>query len=288
MFSVLLFGVAAALASTQQQQTDTSFAVSARTEIRLDAQGGNVSVRAGEDGRLRVRAMHSPATRVRIRQQENAVRIDASSNRGDARDMGWEIFVPASNRIRIEGVDLTVNIQGLTADAVVSTVNGNITVNGARNVDLTSLQGNIVVTGARGRVVASALNDAIRITDVEGEIKAEAVNNAVILTRINATRVEASSINNRVQFDGVLRANGIYNLSSHNGDVVVSVPANTNASVTLSTQSGSFESDFPVQVQGNLTGRGGSFSFTLGAGGPKLDLSSFNGTIRIRRNDGRT
>jgi DUF4097 and DUF4098 domain-containing protein YvlB len=282
MLGFLLLGAAAAMAGVQQQ-TDTSFAVPARVELRLESHAGSVLVRSSEDARVRVRVSHDGSTRVRIRQQNQVVRVDAASSRGQPRDLRWELFVPRNIRVRIEGVELSATIQDVAADVAVGTVSGNIDVNTAVNVDLNTVQGEINVSSASGRVVATSMNDDVRITGSSGEVKVEAVNGSVTVARSTAVRVEASTINGRVEFDGQLQAGGAYTLSSHNGDVTIALPAGTNASVTASTHQGGIESEVPLQMRGNLTGRG-TVSFTVGNGGPRVELSSFSGTIFIRRN----
>ena len=54
------------------------------------------------------------------------------------------------------------------------------------------------------------------------------------------------------------------------------------ASVSLSTFNGDFDFDFPVTLTET---RGGDkrFGFTLGTGSARIELSSFGGTIRLRR-----
>ena len=58
-----------------------------------------------------------------------------------------------------------------------------------------------------------------------------------------------------------------------------------SATVSVSTFSGEFESDFPVQLTGTKKRR---FTFTLGGGSARVDLESFDGTTALRRAGGPT
>jgi DUF4097 and DUF4098 domain-containing protein YvlB len=78
-----------------------------------------------------------------------------------------------------------------------------------------------------------------------------------------------------------VRDDGSYRLSTHNGDVTVSVPGSISATVTVSTFSGDFESDFPVTLAGARQGK--RFTFTLGSGKATMELESFQGSIRLVR-----
>ena len=59
------------------------------------------------------------------------------------------------------------------------------------------------------------------------------------------------------------------------------MPANANATVSVNTFNGSFESDYPVTLTGKNQRR--KFSFTIGNGSARVDLESFGGDIRLAR-----
>jgi hypothetical protein len=88
-------------------------------------------------------------------------------------------------------------------------------------------------------------------------------------------------VNGSVVYEGTIHADGVYSFSSHNGPLTITVPQGTNAQVNVSTFSGNFSAGFPVsfrQVHGDK-----SFKFELGTGGARIELNSFNGTIRLVR-----
>lgn len=63
--------------------------------------------------------------------------------------------------------------------------------------------------------------------------------------------------------------------------MTVTMPENANATISVNTFNGSFESDYPVTLTGKNQRR--KFSFTLGNGSARVDLESFSGDIRLAR-----
>jgi DUF4097 and DUF4098 domain-containing protein YvlB len=107
------------------------------------------------------------------------------------------------------------------------------------------------------------------------------VNGDVELNRVDATSLDAGTVNGDLAYDGPIRSGGRYTLASHNGDITLAVAENASALVTVSTFGGEFESDFPVPVRETRKGR--RFSFSLGSGSAQVSLESFQGTIRRGR-----
>ena len=88
-------------------------------------------------------------------------------------------------------------------------------------------------------------------------------------------------MNGDIRYSGPIRNGGRYSLSTHNGDIRLTVAEGTNASVAVSTFSGEFESEFPVPLRGTRQGKG--FNFTLGSGSAQVTLESFQCTIELVR-----
>jgi hypothetical protein len=65
-----------------------------------------------------------------------------------------------------------------------------------------------------------------------------------------------------------------------NGGITVTLPGGTGTDVEASTVNGTVESDFPITVQGRMNPR--TLRGRIGAGGRMLDLTTVNGSIRIR------
>ena len=145
------------------------------------------------------------------------------------------------------------------------TVQGEVDVTGGEGlVSLRSVQGQVTLKGAKGRIDVHSVNEDVRVSDASGEIVAETVNGEIVLERVDATSLDASTVNGDVGYDGPIRNGGRYTLSSHNGDVTLAVRRGASATVSVSTFNGEFESEFPVTLR--ETRKGKRFSFTIGRG----------------------
>ncbi len=74
-------------------------------------------------------------------------------------------------------------------------------------------------------------------------------------------------------------------MTTHNGDIRVSLGAKANATVFVRTFGGDFSSDFPVTLPEGMSNRDGNkrFNFTLGGGSARVELQSFQGDIHVSR-----
>jgi DUF4097 and DUF4098 domain-containing protein YvlB len=161
-------------------------------------------------------------------------------------------------------------------------VQGEVEVSGGEGtVSLRSVQGAVKLRGAKGRIDVHSVNDEVRVSESSGEITAETVNGDVVLERVDATSLNATTVNGDLGYDGPIRNGGRYILSTHNGDITLAAAENTSATIMVSTFSGDFESDFPVPLKETRKGR--RFSFALGGGSAQVSLESFQGTIHLVR-----
>jgi DUF4097 and DUF4098 domain-containing protein YvlB len=269
---------------TGRQQTDTTFAAQPGGRLRVDLHQGSLRVRSWDEPRVRIAATHSSRVRVRIRQSADMVRIEADPDGGAGRSVDYEITVPRSFGIYVDGVYAETAIENVDGRIRVHNVQGDIVVRDGRGeLDLESVDGAIVVSGVQGRVDVESVNKGITITDVAGNVRAEAVNGSVQLAGIDADSVAVESLNGNLDYRGSIRSRGRYRFSTHNGAIRVAVPAGTDATVRVSTHNGSVQSDFPVQLrQMSASDR---VTFVIGNGGARLDLESFGGSIRLLRQD---
>ena len=146
-------------------------------------------------------------------------------------------------------------------------------------------EGIITVDKASGRVNATTVNEGIRLTNVTGDMSAETTNGDIVIENAQSSSLEASTVNGDITFNGAVRDNGAYRLTTHGGDVRVGLGGATNATVFVRTFQGDFGSDFPIQLPEGQSARSGSkrFNFTLGNGSARIDVQSFNGDIFLAR-----
>lgn len=206
------------------------------------------------------------------------------------RASGGEVRVSASKRARRDDpstVDIQVveDAEGVLICAVYPTPNGDrpnrcargerYHMNNRRNdvqvdfvvevpdgveLDATNVNGDVEIRGLASRVEATTVNGSIEI-ETDGSARATTVNGG-ITARLG-------------------RIDGALEFTTVNGSVDLTLPRSTSADVEMSTVNGSIETDFPITIRGRWGPR--SARGEIGDGGPMLEVTTVNGSIRLQR-----
>ncbi len=263
------------------QQSDTLVTVPPGTGLDVEVFRGEVVVRVWD--RSEVRVVSRPAGRVEVRPTNGTLKVRSHLERGGMSPTDVELTVPRAMSLAVRGTFLTADVSGVGGEVSIETTHGNVQLAGGRGyVSARSVQGTVTCRDAEGRIELASANGGVEVSGVSGTLEVESVNGAIVLRDVRSASVEASTVNGGIVYAGTLDQNGRYELSTHNGDVTVSVPTGANATISASTFGGAFESDFPVVLR-EAGGGGRQITITLGDGGARLNLSSFNGSIRLRR-----
>ena len=121
-----------------------------------------------------------------------------------------------------------------------------------------------------GDVTAESLNGDAEGHTVNGSVKVSATGNAIANTVNGSLDVTMG----RADFPEGAK------FSTVNGGITLHVPSFLNAHLKASVMNGSIESDLPITVTGTMDRR--KLEGTIGNGGQELQLSTVNGSIRLR------
>jgi DUF4097 and DUF4098 domain-containing protein YvlB len=270
---------------TRPPQTDQTVTVARGTRLLIDNFAGEVLVRAWDRDSVRVQARHASRARVNLKTVTTGLRVSSAAEHGPPGSVDYEITAPAWMPIKVDGQFNFVTIEGTQAEVTVETVRGNVVVKGGNGVTAKSVEGDITVEGAKGKITLNSINQGITITGTSGEIHAETVNGPIALSRMDASTVEASTINGNITYEGSVVNSGRYRLTSHNGTITVAVPESSNATFAVRSYHGGFNSNLPVKGDSDPreVRKGRRVLFTLGNGSAEFELESFNGGIRLRK-----
>jgi hypothetical protein len=156
----------------------------------------------------------------------------------------------------------------------------------------------VVRVPRRANLTLSTANDSeIAVRDVAGTLQLTNINGPVTAMNINGS-VIAESINDAINVGlAGINANEATSLSSLNGDLTLSLPANARAELRIDNSDGQIESDFELDVKPSKPsvvrneGRRGvsvrvedAIVATINGGGPIIKLKTLNGTIKIAKN----
>jgi DUF4097 and DUF4098 domain-containing protein YvlB len=270
---------------TRAAQTDQTIQVTKGTRLSVQNFAGEVIVRTWDKDALRVQARHSARMRVSINTPAGAIAITSGESTGS---VDYEISAPEWMPIKIEGTYNFVTVEGSRAEVFAENVRGDIVIKGGTGlVTARTIEGVLIVEGARGKINLNAVNEGIRVNGASGEIIAETTNGDIALTGIESASVDVVTVNGDVTYEGTLAERGHYRFSSHNGDLVMTVPATVNATFIVRSYQGDFRTALPVKgpPRGEVR-QGRRNSYTLGSGSAQVELESFGGDIRLREPGG--
>ena len=130
--------------------------------------------------------------------------------------------------------------------------------------DVHTSNGHIRAEGIRGSLDATTSNSSIHATleKVDGSVRAQSSNGAIDLTLPPSTQ-------------SAVRAH------TSNSGITLHLPGEVNARLSAATSNSSISTDFEMRMRGEISKH--HIEGTLGNGGPLIDLSTSNGSIRILR-----
>lgn len=265
-----------------QSRIDTTFAFDKRGTVTLSLASGEIVVTAWNRDQVRVRA-RSERSEVRMDATSARLSLDLARRRGG--DSRFEVTVPVGARVSARATNGDISITGTRGGVEANTQSGDVMVQDVGEmVDLGSLSGDITARGLVGNIDVRAVSGDVSLESVRGDVEATSVSGSIDLGDVVAKYVRAKSTSGDVTFDGAIDPAGRYEIASHSGSVYLTLPQTTGALVTVSTYTGSIDSDFDITLKPGEHGIGTSkrFTFDIGKGDARISAESFSGDITIR------
>jgi len=197
-----------------------------------------------------------------------------------------ELHVPRGASLEINVISAPLAIDGIDGGSiVVNTVSGKARINARTpSLKINSISGGIEQAGhaehadlqtVSGDILAPALGSEARLQTVSGHVQAVGG---------PWRKLTLSSVSGDVQLAGQLAIDGHLGIDSMSGDVQLQLPADTSGAIHASSFSGDLRSDFGTpQKSGH--GPGATLDTRLGTGRGRIDIETFSGDLRIRRQD---
>jgi putative adhesin/cell wall-active antibiotic response 4TMS protein YvqF len=221
--------------------------------------------------------------------------VTAGSGQGDIEihNAGSDVSAKMSKGdVRITGIAGNVSVAGHGNEIEISDVRGNAQIDGdffgpirVRSVAGTahyhSQKADITLVSARGRLELDS--ERIEISDVNGSSKLNTHNKDIDVENVSG-RLDITDTkgNIKVRYSQAPRED--INIADDSGEVDVTLPSNSNFEISAISQSGEVQSDFQEPglklTNENGTGR---LSGKVGAGGPKIHITTSYGTIYLRK-----
>lgn len=263
---------AAAQDKEKQEKKDFSYAVGPGAVISITNNYGPIAVRPSGSGQVVVETVsHSDAVSLVNEQHGDRIELRSVSSRQGTNLVDYTVLVPAAAFVSLRSSDGTLRAQGLRGDVVLEAASGSVEVTDISDAHLhvKTLSGPITLTDIR--------NSHLDVHSVSGDVS---------LHHVTGPSVEVNSGSGRITYDGDPGRLGDYLISSHTGDLEVSIPANAWVTIKARSIKNQADPEFPTASnapagridmgQVNLMGKPGKI-------GSRFELRSFSGKIHLKR-----
>jgi DUF4097 and DUF4098 domain-containing protein YvlB len=189
----------------------------------------------------------------------------------DEARVDYDITVPAGVSVTVTTATAPITVEGVSGDLNLSSDTGQITV---RNVSKIHVH----VRGVTAPVsLAHVSNGHVEITSSGGTVQ---------LVDVVGPKVYVGTTSGNISYRGDCSGGGDYSFTTHSGAIDVSLPE--TASVDLSARSGPglVQNDFPLKEKSHpafVPKAGSSFTGTSNSGSSSVELQSFSGRIRVKK-----
>ena len=149
------------------------------------------------------------------------------------------------------------------------------------DLKLESHNGAVKITDIKGQIDAITHNGQVRADQVTGAVKLQTHNGGITCREISGD-AQLNTHNGGVKVDYSQTAEPVCDISvvTHNGSIDLTIPQNFSARIEASTHNGSINTQIPITVMGKVSRN--TINGTIGDGKGKLDLETYNGSIKIK------
>ena len=263
---------------------DTVVPFDARGTVIVNCPDGDVVVTGGSANEVRVRARTGSGS-IRFTSTGSRAILEPAAGRRCS-DGRYEVTVPAGARVSASSWSGSVVLRGVRGDAEVHSQSADVDVRdaGAR-LDIETLSGDVTVQGVASDASINTVSGDVSLTGARGGVELESVSGDLTLRDIVARQVRTNTTSGDVSFAGQIQGDGRYEFNTHSGDIRLLLPPNVGAQLSISTYSGTIDSDFPITLRAGEHGIGANqakrLNFTLGQGSARIVADTFSGEVTI-------
>jgi DUF4097 and DUF4098 domain-containing protein YvlB len=264
-------------------------AADSRKEARIDiapggtvnivSGGGSIALHSGAGHQLLVSyTVHSAKIEVDQSSSDNKQRVELLTHAlpgekptADEAKVDYDVTVPAGVSVNVSTTSAPITADGISSDIELSSETGQITVH------------NI----AKSHVHVRSVTAPVSLQNVTmSRVDIQSAGGAVQLKNVNGQRLAVGTTSGNIDYEGDCSGGGSYILTTHSGAINVTLPATASVDLTARSATGAVENDFPLQQKPHISfvpQQGRSFAGTSNSGSSSVELQSFSGKIRVKK-----
>ncbi|HEV7674743.1 MAG TPA: DUF4097 family beta strand repeat-containing protein [Candidatus Angelobacter sp.] len=267
----------------------SAYAADARKEAKIDIAaggtvnivngGGSVALHSGPGHQLLVSyIVHSAKVEVDQNTSAHQQRVELVTHAlpgekptADEAKVDYDVTVPAGVSVNVSTTSAPITADGVNSEIGLSSETGQITLH------------NI----AKSHVHIRSMTAPVTLQDVTmTRVDIQSAGGNVQLTNVNGQRVTVGTTSGNIGYQGDCSGGGDYILTTHSGAIDVTLPATASVDLTARSTTGAVENAFPLQQKSHnsfVPQQGRSFAGTSNSGSSSVELQSFSGKIRVKK-----
>lgn len=258
---------------------ETRFEIAPGGTVNIVNNGGSVTLHGGL-GRQVVVAYVTHSDKVEVDQSTTSdkrrleIRTHALSEQKPTQDeirVEYDVTVPAGIAVTVSTATAPITADGLSGDLTLSSDTGQVTVRNVAKV-------HVNVRGVTAPVSLSSINN--------GHVEVTSSGGAVQLVDVSGPKVYVGTTSGNIAYRGDCSGGGDYSFTTHSGAIDVTLPETASFDVSARSVSGQVQNDFPLQEKSHpafVPKAGSSFAGTSNSGSSSVELQSFSGRIRVKK-----
>lgn len=257
---------------------DTTVTFDARGTVNVSCPGGEVVVTASDRNEIRVHA-HTESGGIRF--SSTGERANLEPTQGRCSDGRFEVVVPVGARVSASSWSGSVSVRGVHGDVETHTQSADVELRDVGRLDVETMSGDVTIQGVKGDVVINSLSGDVSLSGARGDVEAETVSGGLELHDVVAKQVRTNTTSGDVEFSGPIMDGGRYDFNTHSGEIHLLLSPDVGAQLSVSTFSGTIDSDFPIVLKAGEHGPAKRLNFTLGQGSARILAETFSGDINL-------
>jgi hypothetical protein len=258
-----------ALTAAAQDKKELTYNVGPRAVVSITNNYGPITVKPSASRQVTVETIsHSDAVSLVNEQHGDRIELRSISTRPGTDLVDYTVLVPVDAFVSLRSSDGTLRAQGLRGDVILEAA--------AASVEVTDI--------SDAHLHVRTLSGPITLTDIRNShLEIHSVSGNVTIRNVTGPSVEVNAGSGRISYEGDPGPAGEYLLTSHSGDLEVSIPASALVDIKARSIKGQSDPKFPI-ASGFSTGSAGNLLLKPGTvTGSRFELRSFRGKIRLKR-----
>ena len=258
-----------ALTATAQDKKEFIYNVGPQAVVSITNNYGPITVKPSGSRQVVVETVsHSDTVGLVNEQHGDRIELRSISSRQGTDLVDYTVLVPVDAFVSLRSSDGTLRAQGLRGDVILEAA--------AASVEVTDI--------SDAHLHVKTLSGPITLTDIRNShLDIHSVSGNVTIRNVTGPSVEVNSGSGRISYQGDPGSAGEYMLTSHSGDLEVSIPASALVDIKARSIKGQSDPEFPIASGFSAPG---AQNLLLKPGmtiGSRFELRSFRGKIRLKR-----